>query len=268
MTLIVRVLTMLSYANDLSAVFSRWRIWFIMANQDIALRYKRSVIGPFWISISLAATVAGLSLLYGQLFQREFKEYILFLGSGLLVWRLISDVIHEGCLGAVEASPHLRSIHMPMSVIAARIVHRNAIVFLHNAVVIVGMFVIFGHLPGPAFAIAPLGFALLLLIGFFGAQVLGPLCLRFRDLTQIVSNIIQIAFFLTPILWSPDQGRVQSWIVEFNPFYHMIELVRAPIRGHLPTELNWMVSFGVLAVCASLAFLSVSLSRKKMFLWL
>ncbi len=93
-------------------------------------------------------------------------------------------------------------------------------------------------------------------------------CLRFRDVSQVISNIIQIAFFLTPIIWQPSQGRVSQEFILLNPFYHMIELLRAPLLGHPPTLLNWVVSLGVVAFFAAMAAVSVKISRGRIFLWL
>lgn len=254
--------------GDIGAAVSRWRVWFLMANQDIGMRYRRSVIGPFWISLSLAAMVSGMALLYGQIFEREFSAYLTWLGCSFLAWLLLSALISEGCQIAIESEGQLRSIPIQLPVLAARVVHRNLVIFLHNALVIVGLFAIFGYAPAPSLVVAPLGVVMLLAFGFFIALVLGPLCLRFRDITQIIANILQISFFLTPIIWQPDQGNVRSVYVDANPFYHLIELVRAPILGHYPTALNWIVAITVLVATIILAFITLSVSRRKIFTWL
>lgn len=253
---------------EVGAVFSRWRTWFLMGNQDIAMRYRRSVIGPFWISLSLGAMILGLSLLYGPLFGQDIGEYLIWLGCSFLVWFLISNLVNESCAIAVEAESQLRSIPIPIPVLAARMVHRNFVIFLHNLVVVVALFAIYSYVPGAETAIAPAGLAVILAVGFFTALTLGPLCLRFRDITQIIANVLQISFFLTPILWVPSQARVEPLVYLLNPFYHLIELVRAPVLGAFPTPLNWTVSLSLLGALVVLAFLSLGVSRRRIFTWL
>ncbi|NWG53845.1 MAG: ABC transporter permease [Hydrogenophilaceae bacterium] len=259
---------MVSVLSDFGAVVSRWRTWFLMGNQDISMRYRRSVIGPFWISFSLAAMVSGLALLYGQILGQEYSAYLVWLGVSFLVWFLLSAMIGEGCQVAIEAEAQLRSIPIPLPVLVARMVHRNFIIFLHNVIAIAGLLAIFGYAPTEDILIAPAGVAVILAFGFFAALILAPLCLRFRDFTQIIASLLQISFFLTPILWEPTQGRVDPVFYVFNPLYHLIELVRAPVLGSQPSVTNWAVSLSLIAVLAALAYISVAISQKKMFTWL
>jgi lipopolysaccharide transport system permease protein len=253
---------------DIGAVFGRWRTWFLMASQDIRMRYRRSLIGPFWLSISMAMTVVGMALVFGNVFERSFQEYLVFLSAGFLIWGFIALMINEGCTILVEAENHLRAVPLPVSVLAARMVQRNVVIFLHNAIVIAALVAIFGFTPTINLLFVIPGVVLLTAFGFFLALVLGPICLRFRDVTQVVGSLLQLAFFLTPIIWMPDQGRVPEAFVTFNLFYHMIELVRAPIQGAAPTALNWLVVGGGLWVLMALSVVTLAAARKRIYTWL
>ena len=254
--------------SDFGAVFSRWRTWFLMANQDIYMRYRRSLLGPFWISLSMAVLVMGLALLYGRIFGQEFHEYLFWIACSFLTWFLISNLIADGMATAIEAEHQLRSIRIPLPVLAARMVHRNLIIFLHNLVVIVALVALFGMKPSFGMLTSLIGLVVIMAVGFFAALVLGPLCLRFRDITQVVSNALQICFFITPILWQPSQGRVPSVVVQANPFYHLIELVRAPLLGSQPTQLDWAFSGTLLGVLTVMAVLTLGVTRGRVFVWL
>lgn len=259
---------MFAPAQDMFHAARRWRTWVLMGNQDIQLRYRRSVIGPFWISLSLAALIFALTILYSQIFDQPFGDYLRWLSSGFLVWFLLSSMLIEGCSIGTEAEGQLRSAAIPIPVLAARMVYRNSIVFLHNALVVVVLAVIFGFVPTVQTLWIFPGVAAVLVLGFLVANIFGPICLRFRDLQQVVVNIVQIIFFLTPVLWRPEQGRVSSVFVEYNPFYHMVELVRAPLLGNVPTEQNWVIVLSVMGGLLLTAVITLSVSRKKIFLWL
>lgn len=254
--------------SDIGAAFARWRIWFLMGNQDISLRYRRSIIGPFWISLSLGAMVLGMGILFSQIFATEVATYLTWLGASFLVWILLSSMINEGCMIAMEAEGQLRSISLPLPVLAARMVHRNLVIFLHNTIVIAILLAMFGYRPGLELLYAPAGLVVLLFIGFFAAIVLAPISLRFRDVPQIVTNVMQIVFFITPIIWMPSQGRVNPLIVQANPFHHMMEIVRAPILGTAPTAMNWIISLSVLGGLMVVALIVLGATRRRIFVWL
>lgn len=259
---------MLDVAADFGEVFGRWRTWFLLGNQDIYLRYKRSVIGPFWISISLGAMILGMSLLFSQIYLIEFKDYLYWLAVSFLVWMLISGMMTETGSVLAESESPLRNVRISQPTLVSRMVYRNFLIFLHNALVVAAVIIIFGYRPDWSMLWALPGLAVLLLMGFLYAISMSALCLRFRDISQVVSSILQIAFFLTPIIWQPSQGRVSAEFVLWNPFYHLIELVRAPLLGGAPTLLNYQVSLGVVAVLAVTSLFALALTRRRVFLWL
>jgi homopolymeric O-antigen transport system permease protein len=148
------------------------------------------------------------------------------------------------------------------------VVYRNFLIFLHNALVIVPMVSLLG---------APLTWTALLAIpavllylpfGLFAGLALGPICARFRDLPQLIVSAMQIVFFLTPIFWSPKALTSRHIVVAANPFYHLVEIMRAPLTGHLPTLQNWAVSLATLAVLGVFAWISLAASRRQVYLWL
>lgn len=259
---------MVGALSDIGAIFSRWRTWFLMSNQDIRMRYRRSLIGPFWLSISMALTIVGMAFLFGNVFDRQIQEFLYYLAAGFLAWTYLSTMINEGCTLLVEAEHHLRSVPLPVSVLAMRMVQRNFIIFLHNAAVVGALMAIFQFRPTIELAWIVPGILINTAFGFFAALTLAPICLRFRDLTQVVASIMQLSFFMTPIIWMPDQGRVPRVFVDFNPFYHLMEMVRAPIQGHLPTVLNWYVVAGLTWAMIALSIITLSIARKRIYTWL
>ena len=254
--------------TDFGDTFSRWRTWFLLGNQDIYLRYKRSLIGPFWLSISLAAMCGGMALLYSQIFVISYQESLPWLATSLLVWMLLSQMMLEGGGVLMESEGPLRNVRIAQPILVMRMVYRNLLIFLHNLITILALLLITGHQLNMITVLALPGLMAVLAVGFFYSLAIAPLCLRFRDISNVVATIMQIVFFMTPIIWRPEQGRVASEFVFWNPFYHIIEVVRAPLLGLAPTAQNWTVTLSAIVVLGALGLISLASTRRRIFLWL
>lgn len=239
-----------------------------MADQDIKMRYKRSMLGPFWISIAMATTVVTIGFLYAEVFNQPYKEFLIWFGSGLLAWGLVSGVMLEACTTVTENDSVLRSVNMPIPMLSARMVYRNFVVFLHNALVIGLLLVLFGLRFNQETLLVIPGLILIVLLGLFLGVALGPISARFRDLAQLIASLVQVMFFVTPVFWIPSASLSRPIVVEGNPFYHLVQLVRAPLLGSETTLANWQVSLATVAVAAILALVSLVVSRKSVYLWL
>lgn len=259
---------MIDAVADITVGLSRWRTSYKLGLQDIELRYKRSLLGPFWISAALVATVLALAYVFADVFKSDFVTYVSFIGAGLLVWQLILALVTESCGSVTEHTPFLQNVRMPLSVIAGRIVVRNSIVFAHNLVAITVLLAIFGAHVQPVALLALPGALVVLMFGYFLSMVLGPICTRFRDIPLVIQSGMQVVFFLTPIFWMPEAVTDRPMFVASNPFFHLIELVRMPLLGREPTLLNWQVGLWCCAITAILALIVVATTRKRINLWL
>ncbi|MEZ5960377.1 MAG: ABC transporter permease [Hyphomonadaceae bacterium] len=253
---------------DLANGVRRWRTSFDLAVQDIDLRYKRSILGPFWISAALIATVLALAYVFADVFQSDFVTYVSYIGTGLLAWQLIVALVNEGAGSVTDHAGFLKNVPMPLSVIAGHVVWRNAIVFVHNLVAIFVVLLSFGAQFGIQVLLVAPGAAIILTFGYFVALALGPICTRFRDIPLVIQSIMQVLFFLTPIFWMPSAVSHRPMFVAGNPFAHLIALVREPMLGNYPTVLNWQVGLWCCATAAIAALAVVSATRRRITLWL
>lgn len=223
--------------NDIKQGMHLWHIWAILAYQDIKLRYRRSVLGPFWITLSMAITGYTMGFLYGHLLHTNMQTYFPFLVAGMLVWTLISTMITDLMDTFSINENMLKQIKLPYSLYINRVITRNFIIFFHNLIVIIPVIAIFHQ-------VAKVNFNTLLLIpslmiiylnGITYGLILSIIGARYRDVSQIIKSLIQIIFFVTPIMWQPEALPLNKQIfVTLNPFYAFIELIRAPLLGSLP----------------------------------
>lgn len=224
--------------SDLLRGLLAWPLWGTIGWLEVEQRYRRSVIGPFWITLSLGVVVLGLGVVYAVLFNQNVQDYMPYLAVGLILWTLIAALINEGCQTFIAAEYNIKMLSIPLSVYVLRMVWRNMIILAHNMVIYLLVMLWFQSNPGWMALMSLPGLVLLAINGVGFGLTLGVLSARFRDIPLMVSNAVQLAFFITPILWKPVSLTSKQWIMEWNPFYHLIEVVRRPLLGQaIPTEI-------------------------------
>jgi len=254
---------------DLIEGYQRRNLWFALALKDTRLRYKRTLLGPFWQTLSLAIFISTLGILYSKFWNMEIKEFLPFLSVGMTTWMYITTVTNEGCNVFVSSEAFIKQRRIPYSIFVYQLLMRNIIVYLHNLPIVLIVLTIFQfHISWTTFLIIP-GFVILTLNLFWISMLLGIICVRFRDVSTLVGSLTQIAFFITPIFWVPQlAGNQRSVIVDSNPIYHLIELLRGPMLGYAPANLSWIVTIGSAVVGLSLTFVFFSRFRSRIPYWL
>lgn len=229
--------------QDVCRALGKCALIHMLGWQDMNLRYRRSTLGPFWITLSMGIMIATMGLVFGQLFGSAMKEYLPFLAISLPLWGYISGVIQEGCTAFTGAEGIIKQIDMPMCFHIFRMIWRNFFFFLHNAVIIPLTFLVMWHHIGWEAVLCVPGFVLITLNVSWMAVFTGIFCTRFRDFPQIIASLIMVLFYLTPIMWMPAllPKRASLYLLDLNPFHHLMEVFRAPLLGTPMTLTNWLV---------------------------
>ncbi|MEA2745855.1 MAG: lipopolysaccharide transport system permease protein [Acetobacteraceae bacterium] len=239
---------------DVAGGLRLWRLAWALGWLDIRLRYRGSMLGPFWLTISTGVMVAALGVLYSTLFKIGLHDYLPFLALSQVLWGFLAAVVSEACTTFTDAEGVIRSVRMPFFVFSMRALIRNVIALGHNIVVIVVVFAIFSIWPTWEAFLALPGLLIWIIDALALTLLLGAFCARFRDIQPIVNSIMQIGFFMTPVIWKPDQlGPSGIAKLPFNPFFDLLEIVRGPILGSNVTGMTWLG-----AVVYSLAFCGFS----------
>jgi homopolymeric O-antigen transport system permease protein len=254
--------------DDVRGGIRLWRLAVSLGWLDIRLRYRGSMLGPFWLTISTGVMVASLGILYSTLFKISVQTYLPFLALSQVLWGFLASLVSESCGAFTEAESVIRSVRMPFFVYAIRVLIRNALVLAHNILVIIVVYVWFGIWPGlhivlvlpalPVWCVDSLALTLLL----------GGFCARFRDILPIVNSVMQIAFFLTPVIWTPDQlGPAARWLV-LSPFYDMLEIVRAPLLGGIPGLGVWVGTLFFSVLLCGVSWMFFLRARGRIAFWI
>jgi lipopolysaccharide transport system permease protein len=254
--------------SDVIAGAAVWRLWGRMGWNDILQRYRRSLLGPFWLTASMAVMVVSLGVLYAQLFKTSIDDFLPYLCVGLLIWNLIASFMTEGGAIFTTSESYIKQIRLPYSVYVYRSAWSKLIIFAHNFVIYFGVLIYFRIWPGATGLLAIPALLLVVLNGALVTVYIGIFSARFRDIPQLISSVVQIIFFVTPIMWKPELLGRRAYIADLNPFYHLLEIVRAPLLGHVPSLLNYLAVLLITAVNLGLAGLVFTRFRSRIAYWI
>ncbi|MDP9391575.1 MAG: ABC transporter permease [Actinomycetota bacterium] len=262
-------------ADDLVQGWRQRELWGHLGWQDIRQRYRRSVLGPIWITISMAVTAVALGILYAGLFGNELSVQLPYILVGFIIWAFVSGCISEGSEVFIANEGLIRQLPGPLSVHVYRLVWRQILFFAHNLIVYAAMFLIFPQPLGWASLMAFPAFLLLAINGAWAALLLGIVTTRFRDLTPITQSLVQLLFFLTPIVWIYEDllnsGNTaiaeRARLVEFNPLLHFIEIIRQPMLGADQHLRHWVVVLVITVLGWALTLVALKRYRSRVSYW-
>ena len=253
--------------SDLLEGLRRWELWGTMGWYDVRQHYRRSVLGPFWLTLSMAVMVGALGFLYGGLFGHTMQDYLPFLALGLIFWSFMASFMTEGCTVFTAAAPFIHQIRAPLSIYPFRLLWKNLIILAHNALVFVAVAAIFAVWPGATGLLVVPALMVVCLAGLSISVLLGLLTSRFRDIPPTVTSLVQILFFVSPILWKPEQVPVRAVFVDGNPFFHLLNIVRQPLLGELPPLSSWIISVALALGACLLAGICFARFRSRIAYW-
>jgi ABC-type polysaccharide/polyol phosphate export permease len=255
---------------DLIGGLLKFELWGRMGWLDVKRRYRRTALGPFWNSITLALYTVAVGTVGAGLFRQNYYEYLPYLISGLIVWTLVSTMILESCTMFVTGHALFRNVRFEYSILAYSLVWRNSILFIHNFLVyLVITLLLKPQLINFTALLAIPGLVIVLLNGVWMALLAGMFCLRFRDVQPLVQTATQILMLITPIFWrTEDLSGARVFIfVQMNPVYRLIDIVRSPLLGVVPSTTSYLSVFAITAAGWCLAFLMFRYFRRRISYW-
>ena len=259
---------------DLRQGLAQRQLWWQLGWQDIKQRYRRSTLGPLWITIATGVMAAALGLLYSVLFQIPLAEFLPHVTVGLILWNFISGCIREGSEVFIANEGLIKQLPSALSVHVYRLVWRQLLFLFHNLVIWVVLMLIYPRPLGWEVLLALPGLALLVVNGVWVAMLFGIVATRFRDIAPLLESLVQLAFYMTPIVWTTSTLREQGGevaerarIAEINPLYHYLEIVRAPMIGQPVAAYHWWIVLGFTVLGLAAALLVLRQFRARVPYW-
>jgi ABC-type polysaccharide/polyol phosphate export permease len=225
--------------RDLWQGLLQFRVWSLLAWQEVRQRYRRSILGPFWLTISTGVMIAAMGPLYGRLLGQDVASYFPYLAISLVLWQLLASLTTEACQTFIAGESYIKNLKLPLLVHVLRVIWRNLIIFAHNFVIVIIVYILVAPPAGWHLLEFPLGVIALVVNAVWVCLLLGALCARFRDIPQIIGSLVQVAFFLTPVIWRAEMLGRNAWAAEYNPYFHFLEVIRQPLLGRSASVLSW-----------------------------
>lgn len=239
-----RSLNAMRYArarDDLLEGLRRAWFWSALALQDIRLRYRGSILGPLWLTLSTGVMVAALGILYSRLFHTDVAVYLPYVGAGLVLWQFVAGLINDGCATFTAVQTLIQQVRIPYSIHAYRVVFRNLLILLHNLIIIVVVQFLF-HVPfGWKSLLFLPALCVVVINGVWISLLFGMVTARFRDVPPIVASFVQVLFFVTPIFWQPNALGIYEFYGELNPLFAAIDIMRSPLLGGDAAPYSWEI---------------------------
>ncbi len=255
--------------NDLVASLKLWRLWTHLGWGDLLKQYRRSFLGPVWISLNTAVFIVLFSLIAAQLFKQSMETYLAYFCVGHVVFSFFSALVSEGCQTYISSEAFLKQTPYPKLAFVLRVVWRNVLTLGHNLPIVLAVLAWTGQLWAVRLPWLMLGLLLTLLAGALVVAILGALAARFRDIPMIVSSLMQISFFITPVMWQSNQltERAQLLVV-WNPLAAYLDLLRMPLLGTAPRSDAITLACATLVVLAGIFVLLYLNVRRRIVYWL
>jgi len=255
---------------DLRDGLSRRQVWWGLSWQAIRSQYRRTYLGPWWLTVQQVIFVAGLSLLFGILMHQDLKTFVPYVTIGFIVFTWMTTMLSGGATCIVQNTPSIKTATGPLSTYALNNFASATIQFAHNAVMIVFVVVVFQGYVDWTVVIVPLAFAVVAVNGIAIGLWLGPVVARYRDVGPIVVSLTSVLFFFTPIFWrTSDLTNAQiAALAGWNPFAYLLEFFRAPLLGAWPRGVVWIGVAIITVVNLFVAIVHFSRTRDRLAYWL
>ncbi|WP_083886378.1 ABC transporter permease [Actinoalloteichus spitiensis] len=261
--------------QDIAQAARQRNLWGYLGWQDIKQGYRRSVIGPLWITISTGVMTLALGILFGGLFGNPLHEFLPYVAVGLICWTFISNCINEGAQVFIANEGLIKHLPAPVTTHVFRLVWRQTLFFAHNLLIYLIIFAIFPQPVDLSLLLVVPALALLIVNAGWASLLVGIISTRFRDIPPITGNIVQLLFYLTPIVWSYETlinsesavVRERAVLAQLNPFMHFIEMVRRPMLGLETNPTNWLVVGAITVVGWAVALFMLRNYRARVSYW-
>lgn len=255
--------------EELSGGIRYWRVSHLIGIRELRHRYARSKLGQLWLTFSTASMIGILAAVWSLLWKQPIRELAPFMGFSLIIWNYLTQVLIE-CTTIFGSQANLyRNQRMNFSVSIYSVIYKNTIMLAHSLIIIIVIIVVF-HIPVnwyllqivPAFGLSLIG---MVWLGYLIAMI----CVRYRDIVQVITTWFTVLFYVTPVMWKPDFLPPQyHLIIELNPFAQYLEIMRNPLLGQQVSSYAWLNTTVLVIGGGLIALAVIGRYKRRIIFWM
>jgi ABC-type polysaccharide/polyol phosphate export permease len=255
--------------SDLREGLCNWRLYQLIGSGDLRRRYARSRIGRLWVTLSTGLSISIMAFIWSALFKTTLSEMLPFMAVSMILWQFISGIVSDSVRIFTSNNHLLLNQRMVCSTLVLASVYRNIITFSYNLTIIPIVFVIYSVPIGLEILLVFPGLMLVIITSVWISYVLGALCARFRDLPNLINSVMQLAFYVTPVLWKPGFiGENRKWVMQYNPFTYFLNIMRSPIMGEPFSIFDWGVAALIAFTGLLFSLIFIGKYRRQILYWI
>ena len=253
--------------TEIAPFITRHVTWRALASGDIKSKYRRTFLGPWWITVTNGITALIMGLVAGRFLGFDTKNYLPHFMVSITIWGFISSSISESCYIMINAGGMIKAVNMPILIHVMRMVQRNLIIFLHNMAVVPVIWLFFPWHVGFETLLCLPGLAIVYVFAVSASIIVGMVCVRYRDVPPVVGAVLQLLFFISPIIWVTSKIQGGELIVGLNPMAYLLAITRDPVMGIAPSALNWIGAVGFAGVLTAAMVYIYTRYRSRIVYW-
>lgn len=263
------LLTQLAAASrDVRDGIARHRGWRYLAVEQVKNSYRRTVLGPWWLTAQSSMYVLGLAVVFGQLLHAPLRVFLPYVAVGYLTYALASGLLRAGANVFTGHAGVIKSTRQPLSGLVLRSVTIELIQFFHNFAIVIVFFVVGLVTATGWLALSLVGLVLILVNGMAAGLWLGPTVARFRDIGPAVDSLLQVLVFFTPIFYKASDLRgSRALLVGWNPLTYLVDFFRSPLLGKAPDLATVVGAVGFTGLNVLLGIAVFSRTRSRVPYW-
>jgi lipopolysaccharide transport system permease protein len=252
---------------DIAPFVTRHVTWRALAAGDIRAKYRRTFLGPWWITATNGLTAVIMGLVAGRFLGADTKTYLPNFMVSITIWNFIASSLGESCSTLTNAGSMIKAVDMPILIHVMRMVQRNLIIFLHNMAIVPIIWLIFPWHIGFGILLCLPGLAIVYVFTVSASMIVSMVCVRYRDVPPVVAAVLQLLFFISPIIWLPSHIRGGEIIVQLNPIAYLLSITRDPLMGNPTNLMNWFGAFGLVALLTAAMIYLYTRYRARVVYW-
>lgn len=236
---------------------------------DFRMAHRRSRLGRAWSTIGIAIRIAAIGFVFGLFLTQDRGQYFHHVATGILAWTFISAALTSGSTAFIDGRNYVAGMATPKFGFLVRTTLRETLLVTQNLIIVPFMYLLAPRELSWAVLLFPVGLALCFLSVLGISAILALLVARFPDFAPLTASAIGVLFFVTPVIWEPNavESQLAHFLLGLNPFYHLLQVMRLPLMGLMPTDINWLLSSLSAIVLPLVGLLLVWRSRNRIGFW-